>query len=92
MVSFSEAADANRLTRRVRKAVADDGLIRVNGFASFSGKPVRFAVLAVGIRISSSFDSSNGREFARRTKPVAIGLAGIDRISVEQTLTAAAEE
>lgn len=88
VVAVPEIADPAELTARVERAAAHAGVLRVKGFASVIGKPMRLLVQGVGTRVSHQFDRPWGPQETRRGALVVIGLKGFDRAAVEGTLLA----
>ncbi len=83
--SFSiavEAADRALCEARIRAAMAIDGVLRIKGLVSLSGRPTPLAVQAVGPRVDSWFRG----EPADNPHLVVIGLADMDRWAAEAAL------
>jgi cobalamin biosynthesis protein CobW len=76
------AADRAALEARVKAAMAIDGVLRIKGLAEVNGRAAALAVQAVGPRVETWFLTDTDR------KPglVVIGLKGLDREAVSQTL------
>jgi cobalamin biosynthesis protein CobW len=74
------------LSARMGKAAEAQGVLRLKGFASVPGKPMRLVVQGVGRRVSHHFDRAWGEGEARDGRLVVIGLKGFDRASVEAAL------
>ena len=77
------AAFAERLTQVIR---AHD-ILRLKGFGSVTGKPMRLTVQAVGPRVDHYFDRPLGQD-PRGTRLVVIGQAGLDREAITAALQA----
>jgi cobalamin biosynthesis protein CobW len=88
VVPVPEITDPAALTARVERAAAQPGVLRVKGFASVAGKPLRLLVQGVGTRVAHQFDRPWGAGEARRGALVVIGLKGFDREAVERDLLA----
>jgi cobalamin biosynthesis protein CobW len=74
------------LSGRVAKAAEAEGVLRLKGFASVPGKPMRLVVQGVGRRVSHHFDRAWGADEARDGRLVVIGLKGFDQAAVEAAL------
>ena len=90
IAELPEAACPDRLAEGIRRAIVEHSLLRVKGFASVRGKPMRLVVQAVGPRVNRYFDIPAEGGSPRTTRLVVIGQTGIDRPSVEKALAAAA--
>jgi cobalamin biosynthesis protein CobW len=88
VVTLPEIADAKALEARALAAIAAHDILRLKGFASVAGKPMRLAVQAVGPRIESYFDRPFRPDEMRETRLVVIGEAGLDRAAIEAALKA----
>ncbi len=74
------------LSDRVAKAAEAQGVLRLKGFASVPGKPMRLVVQGVGRRVSHHFDRAWGASEARDGRLVVIGLKGFDQKAVTAAL------
>ena len=74
------------LSLRVAKAAEAEGVLRLKGFASIDGKPMRLVVQGVGRRVSHHFDRAWGEGEARDGRLTVIGLKGFDAKAVEAAL------
>jgi cobalamin biosynthesis protein CobW len=74
------------LAARLAQAAEADGVLRLKGFASVTGKPMRLVVQGVGRRVSHHFDRAWAANEAREGRLVVIGLKGFDRKAVEAAL------
>jgi ABC-type glutathione transport system ATPase component len=63
-------------------------ILRLKGFASVSGKPMRLTIQAVGPRVDTYFDRPMTPEERGTTRLVVIGQSGLDRLAIEQALSA----
>ncbi len=77
------AAFATLLSDVIRK----HGILRLKGFTSVAGKPMRLTVQAVGPRVDHYFDAPLGQT-ARGARLVVIGLAGLDADAIRTALSA----
>lgn len=90
VVPVGEIEDPAALAARVERAAAQQGVLRVKGFASVKGKPMRLLVQGVGTRVSHQFDRPWAPQEIRRGALVVIGLKGFDRDAVVAELNPAA--
>jgi cobalamin biosynthesis protein CobW len=88
IVELPEITDVNQLAERVKAVAADHGILRVKGFVSVAGKPMRLLVQAVGARVGQQFDRAWKTDEVRQGRLVAIGLKGFDREAVAKALAA----
>ncbi len=85
-VPVAEIAEPEELVGRVGRVVTLPGVLRVKGFVSVTGRPMRLLVQAVGQRVSHYFDRPWRPGEVRRGDIVVIGLKGIDRTAIEAAL------
>lgn len=86
VVPIPEIADPNVLAARVA-AVADvHDVFRVKGFVAVAGKPMRLLMQAVGPRVTHQYDRPWNASELRMGHLVVIGLKGLNRAAVAQTL------
>lgn len=85
-VSLGEVDDPDALEDRIKTLTASHDILRIKGFVSVPGKPMRHVIQAVGPRIERYFDRpwQNGED--RRSELVVIGLAGLDRDAIAGAL------
>ncbi|SHO62901.1 cobalamin biosynthesis protein CobW [Pseudoxanthobacter soli DSM 19599] len=83
---IGEVSDPADLARRVAAAAAAGPALRVKGFASVAGKPMRLVVQGVGTRVGHHFDRPWKAGEARDGRLVVIGLKGLDRDAVARAL------
>ena len=86
MVQLPEVADPAALAARVADVAAAEGVLRIKGFASVPGKPMRLLVQAVGPRVDHHYDRPWNADEARAGARVVIGLKGIDRTAITRAL------
>jgi cobalamin biosynthesis protein CobW len=89
VLDLPEPASPEALLARVREAALAAGVLRAKGFAAFAGRPMRYAVQAVGPRVEGYFDRPWRPGEARATRLVVIGERGLDRDAVAAALAAA---
>ena len=85
VVDGPEVDDPAAFAARLSRVIREHGILRLKGFASVRGKPMRLAVQAVGPRVDHHFDRPLGSD-ARGARLVVIGLAGLDRGAIERAL------
>ncbi|TLX53609.1 cobalamin biosynthesis protein CobW [Stutzerimonas nosocomialis] len=77
-----------RLLQALKGIVARHGVLRIKGFASVPGKPMRLQIQGVGKRFDKHYDRAWGAEEARLTRLVVIG-QDLDQEAIGAELTAA---
>lgn len=88
VVSRSEITDPNAFAQQVADVIRAHDILRLKGFASVSGKPMRLTIQAVGPRVDTYFDRPMTPEERGTTRLVVIGQSGLDRLAIEQALSA----
>lgn len=83
VVPLPELRDADVLLARLKAVAEAHDVLRIKGFVSIAGKPMRLAVQGVGGRFRSSFDRPWPNGGARQGHVVVIGRTGLDRASIE---------
>jgi cobalamin biosynthesis protein CobW len=86
VVPLSEIGDPSSLALRVAKTAAEHEILRVKGFVSVAGKPLRLVLQGVGSRVSHQYDRPWEDAENRKGQLVVIGLKGIDRAAVTRAL------
>ena len=86
-VAGPEVRDPGRFADALARLIRDHGILRLKGFASVAGRPMRLTVQAVGPRVDHYFDQPLG-DAPRGTRLVVIGPAGLDRAAIAAALTA----
>src|SRR5215469_8093814 len=86
VVPLPEITDPAALATRIAAVAQAQGVLRIKGFASVPGKPMRLLVQAVGPRVAHHYDRPWGASEARAGQLVVIGLKGIDRAAITQAL------
>jgi cobalamin biosynthesis protein CobW len=84
--ALPETVSPEALAVRVAKAAEAEGVLRLKGFASVQGKPMRLVVQGVGARVGHHFDRAWGPGEARDGRLVVIGLKGFDQAAVAAAL------
>ena len=85
VVETPEPADPAALSDRIAAVIREHGILRLKGFASVAGKPMRLTVQAVGPRVDHYFDRPLGDD-PRGARLVVIGRAGLDRDAIAAAL------
>ncbi|GLU25108.1 cobalamin biosynthesis protein CobW [Brucella sp. NBRC 12950] len=88
VVEAGSVADPKAFTEKLKAVIAEHDVLRLKGFVDVPGKPMRLVVQAVGPRIEHYFDRPWGKDEARNTRLVVIGLHEID----EQAITKAVKD
>jgi len=88
VVALPELAVPEALLRRLAAAVAAHRILRVKGFLSIAGKPMRLVLQGVGERLQHYYDRPWRAGEARRSRLVVIGEKGLDRGAIERALRA----
>ena len=71
----------------IEEAIRSHDILRLKGFASVPGSPMRLAIQAVGPRLNAYFDRPWGPGERRETALVVIGEAPLDRAAITASLT-----
>lgn len=87
VVTRGEIDDPKSFAAHVSDVIRAHGILRLKGFASVTGKPMRLTLQAVGPRVDSYFDKPIGPGESRETRLVVIGQAGLDRAAIETALS-----
>jgi cobalamin biosynthesis protein CobW len=87
VVEGPEVTDPPAFAARVSGVIRDHGILRLKGFASVAGKPMRLTVQAVGQRVDHYFDRPLGDD-PRGARLVVIGRTGLDRAAISAALRA----
>ncbi|PJK31134.1 cobalamin biosynthesis protein CobW [Minwuia thermotolerans] len=85
-VELPEIGDPKAFAMQVAQVIRAHDILRLKGFASVAGKPMRLVVQAVGPRIDSYFDRPWRAGEPRGTRLVVIGETGFDRAAIEADL------
>ncbi|PWJ22431.1 cobalamin biosynthesis protein CobW [Jannaschia seohaensis] len=86
VVETGEVSDPAAFAGRLSEVIRDHDILRLKGFASVAGKPMRLTVQAVGPRVDHYFDRPLGAD-PRGARLVVIGQAGLDRAAITAALT-----
>lgn len=88
VIDLPEVSDPEALAKRIAETAEAEDVLRIKGFVSVAGKPLRLQVQAVGPRVSHYFDRPWGAGEARLSRLVVIGEKGIDRDRIAARLAA----
>jgi cobalamin biosynthesis protein CobW len=78
VVEAGSVSDPKAFAEKLKTIISDHDVLRLKGFVDVPGKPMRLVVQAVGPRIEHYFDRPWGKDEARSTRLVVIGLHEID--------------
>ncbi|MBO1080581.1 cobalamin biosynthesis protein CobW [Roseomonas haemaphysalidis] len=82
VVPMPEAASPEALVAKLAEVAARFDVLRMKGFASLPGKPMRLAVQGVGARFRHHFDRPWAAGEARDGRLVVIGQSGLDKAAI----------
>ncbi|MBC8128740.1 MAG: cobalamin biosynthesis protein CobW [Rhizobiaceae bacterium] len=83
VVSGGSIADVSTFADGLKTVIARHDILRLKGFCAVAGKPMRLVVQAVGSRVETYFDRPWGKNEARTTRLVVIGLhEGLDDVAI----------
>lgn len=82
VVPLGEVLVVEELVARLRGVAEAHDVLRIKGFVSVAGKPMRLAVQGVGTRFSQSFDRAWRAGEVRAGHVVVIGQTGMDRAAI----------
>ena len=86
VVTRAEIADPKAFAEQVAEIIRTHDILRLKGFASVAGKPMRLTLQAVGPRVDTYFDRPLTPDEKGTTRLVVIGQAGLDRAAIEAAL------
>lgn len=86
VVDLPEAVAPEEAANRAAAALAQQGVLRVKGFAAVAGRDMRLVLQGVGGRLQHYFDRDWRPGEVRRGALVVIGLAGLDRAAIERAV------
>ena len=81
-----EVASPEAFAERLARVAAEHDILRIKGFASVAGRPMRLAVQGVGRRVNHHFDRLWAPGERRETRLVVIGRTGLDRAAITEAL------
>lgn len=85
-IAMGEIGSPEAFAGRLARVADEHDILRIKGFASVSGKPMRLAIQGVGRRINHHFDRPWAADERRETRLVVIGQAGLDRAAITEAL------
>ncbi len=88
VVTRSEIDDPKAFAETVTEVIRAHDILRLKGFASVTGKPMRLTLQAVGPRVETYFDRPLDRLEPREARLVVIGQSGLDRAAITTALSA----
>lgn len=88
VVALPEIKDPDAFATHLAGVIKDHDILRLKGFSSVAGKPMRLTLQAVGPRIETYFDRPLAQGEARGARLVVIGQTGLDRAAIEAALAA----
>ena len=87
VIELGDIEDIDGLTDKL-SAIADTyGILRIKGFLNVRGRPARLLIQGVGSRFQHYFDRPWTTDETRTSRLVVIGLKGLDRDKITQSLT-----
>ncbi len=86
VVEAGSVADPKLFAEKLKMVIAEHDILRLKGFVDVPGKPMRLVVQAVGPRIEHYFDRPWGKDEARSTRLVVIGLHDIDEAAISKAV------
>ncbi len=89
VVPMAETAAPDALVRRLAAVAGAHDVLRIKGFVSVSGRPMRLAIQGVGTRFRQHYDRAWAAGEPRAGHLVVIGQAGLDRAAITAALSAA---
>ena len=88
-VGIGSVEGPESISARIREVLTNGDVLRIKGFLSVSGKPMRLVVQGVGQRLETYFDRPWRPDETRTGKLVVIGLKGLDRARISSVLVGA---
>jgi cobalamin biosynthesis protein CobW len=88
VVETGEIANPASFITGLKGLIGAHDILRLKGFASVRGKPMRLVIQAAGSRVDTYFDRAWTAGEARGSRLVVIGLKGLDRSVIQSALTA----
>jgi cobalamin biosynthesis protein CobW len=82
VVEVAELAEPDAFIARLARVAAAHDVLRIKGFLSVAGKPLRLAVQGVGARFRQSYDRAWAPGETRGGHVVVIGRTGLDKAAI----------
>lgn len=89
VVEVNDIQDTEKLLTALKTIIAEHGVLRLKGFCSVPGKPMRQVIQAVGQRIETYFDRAWKTDEVRQSRLVVIGLHNLDKKMITAAIKAA---
>jgi cobalamin biosynthesis protein CobW len=89
-VELPELGSAQKLLEAIATAVSAYDILRIKGFLAVAGKEMRLVFQGVGGRLQHYYDRAWAPDEERASRLVVIGLKGLDRRAITDTLAAGA--
>ena len=87
VIPLQPTAAPDALLARLKSVAETHAILRMKGFASVDGKPMRLAIQGVGARFSQAYDRPWRPGEPRTGHIVVIGQTGLDRAAIERAIT-----
>ncbi|MGB0683592.1 MAG: cobalamin biosynthesis protein CobW [Magnetovibrionaceae bacterium] len=85
-VNVAPVAHPDDLIAKLKPVIEAHGILRVKGFVAVEGKPMRCLIQGVGARLQSYYDRDWVEDEDRQGRLVVIGLHGLDKAVIAETL------
>ena len=85
-IALGEIASPAAFVEQLARVAEEHDILRIKGFASITGKPMRLAIQGVGRRVNHHFDRLWRADERRETRLVVIGQAGLDSAAIAEAL------
>jgi cobalamin biosynthesis protein CobW len=89
VVPMAETTAPDALLRRLAEVAGTHDVLRIKGFVSVAGRPMRLAIQGVGTRFRQHYDRAWPPSEPRMGHLVVIGQTGLDREAITAALSAA---
>ncbi|MGQ0456701.1 MAG: cobalamin biosynthesis protein CobW [Hyphomicrobium sp.] len=89
IVDVPSLASPAELVDRAKRISTEHDVLRVKGFASVDGKPMRLLLQGVGQRVDTRYERAWGPSEPRIGRLVVIGQRGLDRAAISKALAGA---
>ncbi|MDE1174044.1 MAG: cobalamin biosynthesis protein CobW [Parvibaculaceae bacterium] len=87
IVALPASSSPQAIVERLREAAEAHGILRMKGYVSIEGKPMRLMIQGVGARFRHYYDRPWAPDEARDGHLVVIGQTGLDRAAVEKNVS-----
>ena len=85
-IALGEIASPAAFVEQLARVAEEHDILRIKGFASITGKPMRLAIQGVGRRVNHHFDRLWRADERRETRLVVIGQTGLDSAAIAEAL------